>query len=170
MPRCSQCGAEHDLLEPAFRRPEAYVQLGRAAREAHSKADDDLCRITLPRQSPRYFVRGVLTVDVRGVPEGVGWGLWAEVPKAAFLRVVELWSAHDQATEAPFRASLANVIPAYPDTLGLALELQLTGPTSRPELRFSREVEHPFARECEAGVDPHRVSEWSAMMGAPALQ
>jgi hypothetical protein len=79
MPSCSKCGAEHDLLDPTFRRPEAFVKLDPSVREAHAKANDDFCRITLPNTEARYFVRGTLAVDVAGLPDGVWWGLWAEV-------------------------------------------------------------------------------------------
>lgn len=166
MRRCSKCGAEHDLLDPTFRRPEAYVRLARELRDAHAKADDDLCRITLPDEPSRSFVRGVLPVAVGDLPDGIWWGLWAEVSESAFRRILELWSAPDQAREPPIEASLANVIPSYPDTLGLPLIVRLTGPTSRPELAFGPGAEHPFVEECASGVDAHRASEWNELVDA----
>lgn len=166
MRRCSKCGAEHDLLEPTFRRPEAYVRLERELRDQHAKADDDLCRITLPDEPARYFVRGVLPVAVRDLPDGIRWGLWAEVPESAFRRILALWSAPDQASEPPIETSLANAIPSYPETLGLPLIMRLTGPTSRPELSFAPGAEHPFVEECTFGVDAHRASEWNELIDA----
>jgi len=167
MPRCSKCGAEHDLLDPAFRRPEAYVRLTGESRNQHAKTDDDLCRITLPEEPARYFVRGVLPVDVRDRADGLSWGLWAEVSEPTFRRIVDLWSAVDQESEPPFEGALANLIPNYyPDTLCLPLVVQLTGPTSRPEFRFAAGAEHPFVRECTSGVDSHRASEWNDLVEA----
>ena len=166
MRKCSKCGTEHDLLDPTFRRPEAYVRLAQELRDQHAKADDDLCRITLPDQPGRYFVRGVLPVAVRDRPDGIWWGLWAEVSESSFRRILELWSASDQASEPPTEGALANLIPSYPDTLGLPLIVRLTGPTSRPELRFPPDVEHPFAQECASGVDAHRASGWNELIEA----
>ena len=166
MRRCSKCGAEHELLDPTFRRPEAYVLLSADSQAHHAKADDDLCRITLPGKPARFFVRGVLPVTVRDRPDDIWWGLWAEVPEPAFRRILELWSAPDQASEPAIEAALANVIPSYPDTLGLPLIVRLTGPTSRPELRFAPDVDHPFVRECISGVDTHRASGWSDLIDA----
>ena len=166
MRRCSKCGAEHELLDPTFRRPEAYVRLGTDLQGQHAKADDDLCRITLPEQPARYFVRGVLPVAVRDRSDGIWWGLWAEVSEPAFRRILELWSAPDQASESAIEAALANVIPSYPDTLGLPLVVRLTGPTSRPEFRFAPNAQHPFVRECVSGVDAHRASEWNELIEA----
>jgi len=166
MRRCAKCGTEHELLDPTFRRPEAYVRLSAESRERHAKADDDVCRIALPAGPARYFVRGVLPVSVRDRPDGIWWGLWAEIPEPAFRRILEIWSAPDQASEPPMQAALANVIPSYASTLGLPLSVRLTGPTSRPEFEFAPDAEHPFARECIAGVDAHRASEWNDLMRA----
>ena len=161
MPACSQCGAEHDLLDPTFRRPDAFVRLDPRAKRDYAKADDDLCRITLPHSEARYFVRGTLPVEVAGHPDGVWWGLWAEISEAAFARILELWSDAEQASEPPFPGSLANLVPSYPDTLGIPLSVHLTGPTSRPEFRFDPGADHPFVQECREGVELHRASEWS---------
>jgi hypothetical protein len=168
MRRCAKCGAEHELLDPTFRRPEAYLRLSREVRDAHARADDDLCRIAPPGDEPRFFVRGVLPVSVAGHPAGVSWGVWAEVSEASFARILELWSDADQSSEPPMQGELANVIPAYPDTLGLPLSIHLVGPTSRPEFCFEASAEHPFVSECRAGVDAHRAAEWNELFeGAP---
>ena len=161
MPACSKCGAEHELLDPTFRRPDAFVELDSRQKDEYAKADDDLCRITLPEAEPRYFVRGTLPVEVAGHPDGVWWGLWAEVSESAFSRILELWSEAEQGSKPPFPGKLANLVPSYPTTLGIPVSVHLTGPTSRPELRFGTETDHPFVRECQAGVDLHRASEWS---------
>ncbi|REJ70393.1 MAG: DUF2199 domain-containing protein [Planctomycetota bacterium] len=164
MPICPTCGAEHEILDPIFRRPEAYVQLSRDSQEQHAQADDNLCRITLPECAPRYFVRGTMPVDVEGHSDGVAWGLWAEVAEDVFSRVLELWSNPDQACEPPFDGTLANSVPTYLGTLDLKLQIQLTGPTSRPEFQFARDITHPFVQECLAGIDVHRASEWLSLV------
>jgi quinol monooxygenase YgiN len=129
MRRCAKCVAEHDLLDPTFRRHEAYVRLASELQRQHAQANDDLCRIGLPNERDRYFVRGVLPVAVRDRPDGIWWGLWAEVSEPDFRRILELSSTPDQASEPPIEGALANVVPGYADTLGLWLALQLTGPT-----------------------------------------
>lgn len=164
MRACAKCGEEHELLDPTFRRPEAFVELDTHSQDAHAKANDDLCSIELPGEAARYFVRGTLPVPVEGHAEGVWWGLWAEISEAAFQRTLELWSDPNQATEPPYPGVLANVIPAYPNTLGLPLRVQLTGPTSRPEFRFASDAEHPFVHECRCGIDAHRATEWNELI------
>ena len=160
MGSCFHCGQEHAVLDPAFRRPEAYVRLSQEARDEHAKADDDLCRINLPGEPARFFVRGCLPVNVRDRAEDLWWGLWAEISHAAFRRVLELWSAEDSSNEPPIAGTLANTIAGYPETVGLPLLIRLTGPTSRPNFQFVAGAEHPFVVECAAGVDSHRAAEW----------
>jgi hypothetical protein len=164
MPVCSICGKEHPVLDPTFRRPEAFERLDSSIREAHAIADDDLCSIKLPGVAARWFVRGVLPVVVVDRSEDLWWGLWAEVSEEAFKRIVELWSAPEQERESPFSGQLANLIPSYPDTLGLPLTVQLTGTQSRPTLRFESANRHPFAHQCETGVDSHQAAEWNRLI------
>jgi len=163
MPVCSQCGAAHEVLDPTFVRPDAYVALDPAQQEAHATADDDLCCIEVVGARPRFFVRGVMPVEVADLPEGVSWGVWAEVDRATFTRILELWSADDQAATPPFDGELANDIPSYPATIGLKLAVQLTGPSTRPRFRFRERTDHPFVVECESGVTLHRAQGWNAL-------
>jgi hypothetical protein len=163
MPVCSKCGAEHELLDPTFGRPDAYVALARDVAREHAKANDDLCRISLPGTPPRFFVRGTLPVEVATLPDGIHWGLWAEVSGRTFFRILELWSDDQQASEPAYKGRLANDVPSYPATIGLEVELQLTGPRTRPLFRFVGPTNHPFVAECRAGVTPHRAHEWSAV-------
>jgi len=162
MPVCSQCGVAHAVLDPAFRRPEAYVQLERRAQQ-HAKANDDLCSIALPGTPPRFFVRGTLAVRVANWPDGVHWGLWAEISEPAFQHVLDTWSDPSASDEPPFVGTLANMIPSYPDTLGLPLVVRLTGPTTRPAFVFGEAAQHAFVDECRGGVTLHRVHEWNRL-------
>ena len=163
MRQCAKCGAEHELLDPTFQRPEPYVRLSQDLRDSHAKAGDDMCRISLPGSEPRYFVRGVLPVSVVGHSDGIRWGVWAEVSEASLRRILDLWSDPNQSLEPPLHGELANVIPSYPDTLDLPVTIRLTGPTSRPEFRFESSASHPFVSECEAGVDAHRAAQWNEL-------
>jgi hypothetical protein len=159
--KCPTCGEEHEILDPAFRRPEAVVELSDADRTARAKEDDDLCTLWASDVEPnRYFVRCVLKVDLLDGDEPAAWGLWAEVAEPDFNRIVERWSDPDQAGVPPMLASIANRVPGYPDTVGLPAALHLTGPSTRPELTFAGPSIHPFVQECKRGVCTHRVMEW----------
>jgi hypothetical protein len=99
------------------------------------------------------------------VADSTRWGLWAEVAEKDLTRVLELWDSTSQAQEPPFTALVANHVPGYPETLGLPVQMRLTGPTTRPALAFDAAEQHPLAVECRAGVSVHRVMEWLNAMG-----
>ncbi len=160
MPTCETCGAEHELLEPGFRRPDAYLRLADSEQQSYTKANSDLCRIDLPAGDARHFVRAVLPVSVSGYEHRTAWGIWVEVSEFSFNRVLELWSDSDQHLEPPMPATIANSISGYPETEGLGVALQLAGPTTRPQVVLPPDLDHPFANECRVGVSLHRASEW----------
>jgi hypothetical protein len=162
--KCASCGEEHELLEPTFRRPDAVVSLASEERAARVKEGDDLCvlRAASIGAEHRGFVRCVLPVSLLDAEESTRWGLWAEVARADFHRIVETWSDPGQSELPAMEATIANRVPGYPETLGLPVTLRLTGPTTRPSLAFGADSIHPFALECRRGVCVHRVMEWLA--------
>jgi hypothetical protein len=157
--RCSKCGEGHprNELELTFERPDAIVALPKSERESGVKESDDLCTIN----GKRFFVRSVLPLPVEEWEEPYRIGIWVEVERAAFDRVLELWDDPAQHREAPFQAKLANDIPSFPPTCGLRAHLQLTGPKTRPDVLVP-ESEHPLHREQCLGITAHRASEYSS--------
>jgi hypothetical protein len=170
--KCSVCAEEHDLdhLEPSFARPDDFVALDAEARQGRAQASNDLCRIA-DEEPPgvRCFVRAVLDVQVLDQGRVMGWGLWAEVAEADFDEIVALWRDPDQDRHPPIRARVANRVPGYPTTIGMPVELRLTGPKTRPKLSVPPDVTHVFGVECRTGVTSHQVYEWlgRASGGAP---
>jgi hypothetical protein len=163
--RCARCGAEHDLseMEPRFDSPRAYGEVPPEEREHRTKLASDWCLVRDAADTERrYFLRALLPIPVRGDAHACSWGIWVEVSADVFGRVWELWDAEDQGSEPPFRATLANRAPGYPDTLGLPGALQLTSPRSVPRFTLDLELDHPLAREQREGVYPERVLEWLA--------
>lgn len=156
---CSQCGAVHprSMMELSFKRPDAVMALPEERRKVEVQESDDLCAM----RSGRFFVRGVLPLRVVEWEKPYRIGLWVEVGRTTFDRVQELWDAPDQDKEEPFFAVIANEIPSFPSTIGLKVKLQLTGPTSRPDILVS-ESEHPLHREQHLGISVHRANEYSS--------
>ncbi|MFT6082036.1 MAG: hypothetical protein ACI8UD_002430 [Planctomycetota bacterium] len=163
MPKCDQCGDEHELLDPMFQRPDAYVTLEEDQREEHARADDDLCRIDLPTEAARMFVRCVLPVKVQGLTSGISWVLWGEIEDAAFARILELWNDDEQANEPPIAITIANSIPGH-QTLGLEAHIQLTSPSTRPNLVLTADTDNEFTKQCLEGVALHQAHLWHQQM------
>lgn len=146
-----------------FHRPDAYAALEEHQREAHAHADDDLCRIDLPTEPARMFVRCVLPVNVQGLAAGISWGLWGEIEDVAFARILERWNDDEQANEPPIATIIANSVPGY-ETLGLHAHIQLTSPTTRPNLVLSADANNEFTKQCLAGVALHQAHRWNQQM------
>jgi hypothetical protein len=156
--RCSVCGEVHPRaeVEMGFRRPDPLLDFGEEERKARCKESDDLGSI----DGERFFVRGVLPIPVQGRDLPYSWGVWAEVNKESFDRILALWSDENQASEPPLQGTLANEIPLFEGTLGLPLKIRLTGPTTRPAFHLD-ESPHPLWTEQRYGVDERRVDEYN---------
>lgn len=161
--RCDTCGGEHDLsdMEPSYTYPDAYLDLPPEERPYRASVGSDDCRLHDHDQAdPRYFLRVLLPMPVRGERDACAWGVWAEVSEAAFARTRELWDDPAQHDEPPFAATLANALTGYSATLGLPGAVTLAGPAIIPTFVLANELDHPLAREQRDGVHPERVVEW----------
>jgi hypothetical protein len=154
--RCSQCGEEHAVGEPAFGAPDEVFAIPAAERAERVRGNKDLVIL----DGTRFFVRAVLPVTVVDQDQCMRWGVWVELSSEDAREVYDRWDDADQAECPPMEAHLANRIPGYPDTMGEPMSLQLTGPTSRPSATFPPDATCSFARECLAGVTAHRAAEW----------
>jgi len=156
---CSQCGQPHSLesSELVFRLPDAIFALSEEERTQRCDLSADFC--ALDRE--RFFLRGLLPIPVNGRSDPYRIGVWAEITLRVYQRIYELWSDPDQAREPRMAATLANELPLQPSlSSGLALSIQLTGPTTRPHY-FIEVVDHPLYAEQHAGIDEHRALEYS---------
>ena len=161
--QCGTCGGEHDLseMEPSYTYPDAYLAVPEEERDHRAVIGSDECRVqTGPDTDPRYFLRVLLPIPVRGEHEACAWGVWAEVSESAFERTRELWDDPGQYDEPPFAATLANALTCYSATLGLPGEVTLGGPEIVPTFVLANQLDHPLAQEQRDGVHPERVVEW----------
>lgn len=161
--RCATCGGEHDLseMEPSYTYPDAYLAVPPHERDARATVSGDGCRVHAEHDTdPRYFLRVLLPMPVRGDREACAWGVWAEVSEAAFARTHELWDDPAQHGEPPFQGTLANSLACYSATLGLPGAVMLAGPAVLPSFVLDGALDHPLACEQRDGVHPERVVEW----------
>lgn len=141
-------------MELSFLRPDEVAGLTEEERGEHVHENSDLCVLN----GERFFIRAVLPLPVASLERPYNIGLWVELERPAFLRVCELWSEPGQANEPPFSVAIANAIPSLTSTLGLPAMLQLTGPTTRPQVQVEP-GEHRIYHEQVKGIDGHRVYE-----------
>lgn len=160
MPVCEQCGIEHalDELELSFKRPDATAELSPEERNSTVQENTDLSVLS----GERFFVRAVMPIPVLGWSRPYNFGIWVEVNRLSFERIYLLWDSAGQAEEPPFSAVVANEIPLLPQTIGLAAQLNLSGPTARPSVRLAAAA-HPLVAEQSRGISVHRAHEYSSV-------
>jgi hypothetical protein len=155
---CATCGKEHprEEIELVFALPQPIFELDEDQRAKRCDIDADMCAI----DRSRFFLRGLLPIPVQGREVPYRIGLWAELDEPTFGHIYQLWDDPTQVDEPLLPAVLANDVPLVPSTMGVEIDIRLTGPTTRPDF-FLRSTLHPLAIEQHRGVDAHRALEYS---------
>ncbi len=165
---CSDCGKSHPIwsMELCFKRPDVIASLPEDERKDRCKETRDLSALWGSNdREHKYFLRGLMPFAVREQDRDYCLGVWVEVERKWFDRVLELWEDEHQSAEAPFPGLLANRVPLHEDTLGLAVEVRLTGPTTRPQF-FLRESTHMLYLEQVHGISVHRAGQYTSLAQA----
>lgn len=156
MARCAVCEEEHDEVEPAFRRPDAFFAVPEPERATRIEESDDLVSI----DDEAFFLRGVVQVPVLGREAGYAWGFWAKVAKAHFETYRRYFHDDPPPEHAGFPGTLANQTRWLPPTLGLPVHVHLGRGSSRPSFVLLDEG-HELSRHQTHGVSEARVRTWS---------
>lgn len=126
--KCSQCDELHNVLdiEKAFGLPDEYFDLSKEEREKRGKSSSDFCQF-----DSRYFIRSVTPIPVLDREGDYCWGTWVEVSASDFFTAHDTWNDDDVSHIPRLEAKLANHIPEYEESLGLAGVIELRA-DSRP--------------------------------------
>jgi hypothetical protein len=155
---CASCGTVHSVQESelTYGLPDEIYDLDEALRAERAKTSPDICML----DGTRMFVRGLIPLPVDGREDPYRIGACAEVSEEDFREIYSLWRDENQATRAPFKGTLANEIYRCPGSRGLALELRLTGPKTRPEIYFTNPT-HDLCMQQRGGISDHQAYEYS---------
>ncbi|HEV3479541.1 MAG TPA: DUF2199 domain-containing protein [Gaiellaceae bacterium] len=153
---CSRCGAEHEgvPLDWAYDTP-IYWDGGRNSADWLT---EDLCTWTDDAGDRNYFIRGVLELPIVDSPDRLGYGVWSSLSEDSFSRVVDLWDDPARTDEPAYFGWLSNSLPAYPETLNLALDVVVQELDKRP-LLYLHDGDHPLIEEQQRGISLARVQE-----------
>ncbi|HEY2685814.1 MAG TPA: DUF2199 domain-containing protein [Steroidobacteraceae bacterium] len=150
----------HDMMSLG---PTAVIKkIGESERAARCDISPDMCAL----DRNRFFLLGRLPIPVRDRALPYRIGLWAELDVHTLGRVFQLWDGPSQGSEPPLSAILVNNVPLVPTTLGLAIDIRLTGSKTHPEF-FLRDLKHDLASEQRDGVDLHRALQYSHRANLP---
>lgn len=148
---CSTCGNAHEGMPTDFgwQLPDDVWAIPEAERSSQAKFDSDRCQL-----GDRFFIRCVLALPFIEQPDYYAWGVWVEIPEPDFWRYIELYEK-DGRGELSITGLIANAIPGYESTVGLAVRVQLQDEKSRPSV-WVIDVGHPLSREQLSGISNER--------------
>ena len=153
--RCGICGKDHEepLSDQAFTLPDEVWAIPEVERESKAKWTQDLCQY-----GNRYFIRCLLPIPFTEREGQFGRGVWLEVEWPTFKRYLEIYK-EDATSEPPASGLLANEIPIYQNSLGLAATIRFGTASQRPTAWWSKEAGHACAVEQRTGIDSRRYHE-----------
>ncbi len=144
-------------MQIGYAKPDLYLAVPNEERERRCWGNDtDYFQIE-DDGVYRHFIRGWLPIPVRNRESPFAYGLWVEVPQDRFFRYVELYRS-DASSEEPFDAAIANHVNGYPETIGVAVQVQFAEVNQRPVVTVA-EREHPLRKEQETGITSTRLRE-----------
>jgi hypothetical protein len=154
--RCSTCHEMHDLsdMQVGYERPDAWYAVRPDQREERWEMNRDLAAL----DDERFFIRGLVWIPVHG-EEPYAWGVWAAVDEEHFRGYEALFDRPHGEHQPPFPGRIANQLPGYPQTLGLAVTIRPASGTQRPAFVVD-DAAHPLAAEQRDGVHVERVLEF----------
>ena len=157
---CSTCEDAHEGMPTDFgwKLPDEVWAIPEAERSTRAKFDSDRCQL-----GDRFFIRCILALPFTEQPGYYGWGVWVEILESDFWRYIELYEKDGRA-EPAITGSIANAIPGYKSTVGLAVQVQLQDEKSRPSVQFV-DRGHPLAMEQQVGVSNQRYHDILASTG-----
>lgn len=150
---CSTCGQRHPGLSKdyGFRLPDEVHALGYVDRYLRSRSNADLCTL----DGGRYFLRGVLPVPLIQANDDFCWGVWVEVDEMTHDTYAQGFES--DLSKHPLRPGrLANNIPGYAGTVGLAVDIRFQDEGTWPLLAFPRSSVHALAHEQHHGISNRR--------------
>lgn len=163
---CKDCGRIHPKPENeiGFQFPDVVFALSDADRRRRCRYTAETCIL----DERNYFVRGIAPLPVAGRSKPFAIAVWAEISRASFTRVFELWNDPKQVSEPRFPGLIANTVPLIAETVGLRVVIQLSGPNI-PPVFFADIATHPLYKEQMEGIDEHRAIEYSNQVAGGRL-
>jgi len=149
---CETCGERHDglPLDFGFRLPDDVHRLGYIEEYLRTRNNADLCAL----DESRFFLGGILPLPFQEGNEEFRWGVWVEVSREHHNRYVSAFEEDDLGTPR-LSGTIANEIPGYGSTVGLAVEVQLQEASARPAV-YVIDSSHALTHEQRDGISRKR--------------
>lgn len=161
--RCRRCDADHPGPPMAYSStaPARWYELSETELES-SRLDGELCVV----KGGEFFLRANLEVPVSDGPEPLVFSAWVQLSPEDLRALLARWEEPDRVGDPAYAGRLANDLPGYPDTLGLAVEVH-TGEPGERSRAVPLPTEHPLSIDHWEGVDMSRVQGLAELLAHP---
>ena len=151
--RCHICGEEHKgLPDLGADRPDPFWMIPETQRAHRINITSDTCQI----DNSQFYVRGVISLSIRGTDESLGIGVWVSHHPDNFKAYVE---HPDSGNIGPFFGWLATRLDFYrEETMGLKTMAHYQGGRLRPIIQVEP-TNHPLAVDQQEGITFERACE-----------
>ena len=157
------CGSAHTGLAYSFAAPapDAWAALRWWQRGRSSQLADEVCIL----RGSDFFIRGLIEIPVLDGDQPVfSWNVWSSLSRENFERAGALWDSAERVDEPPYFGWMAvELVPAYPTTTNLKLNVHTREPGRRPLLEVEP-TDHPLAVEQREGITVERVRHLNEAM------
>lgn len=158
---CACCGErKRGIPACAFEGPVAWYVAERDPEVTVFHKSSDFCEIAI--HGDRFvYIRCVLPVPLRFAPgEAFEFGVWSTLGPENAARYRATFDDDDQSKLGPMFGYLGNILPGYPSTENLQLDVFPRDDGQRPAVRVrEHDAGHPLYRDQREGWDEDRLAE-----------
>jgi hypothetical protein len=135
--------------------PDVYWDLSQQVQDAGFFCPD-YCDYTDDDGVKHCFVAGRIEVPMDGTVEPMLYRIWAEVHERDYIRHERMLLSPDESDL--YFGKLSNLLPYYPDTLGLKVRVHPRKGRVIPVIEIE-EYDHPLSVDVENGISVQRAQE-----------
>jgi hypothetical protein len=159
--KCMTCGASHPGPATCYgpEAPAYWYGIPPEDRAARFPIGGDLGVL----DGTHYFIRGHLEIPIHGRSEPFVWVVWSTLSRANFDRVVDNWESEGRESEPPYFGYLSTVLPGYPDTMSLKVQVHTRRVGLVPTIELEA-TDHPLSVEQRGGMPWSRVEELASIV------
>jgi hypothetical protein len=132
--RCPCCGMPvQGVLDVGYDHPDAWSHVSYRKNGGTVMVGQDVLTADFCSIGDTFFLRGLLSLPIRGTDANFAFGPWARVPPDTFRAYHAAFGTANEAALGFRQGDLANALPGFPDGAGTALRIRFLGGSDRPQ-------------------------------------
>ena len=155
---CSKSGEYHTEIPMSYGSdgPLLYLSIPEAERAAKAVLSPDDCVL----YGRRYYIRGIIPLQVDEQQDTFYWSVWVEVSRDDHQLIMAAKDDENAILRGAIDGQLSSQLEPYPQTDGLLVRVIVQGDGYVPIVEI-KEVSHPLFFEQESGINRERVIDFA---------